>query len=62
MLQMYCANCGRTMGFKRSLGVGTVIAIVLTGGLWLLAIPFYPRRCINCGTSIGQLRGLPPRP
>ena len=25
--------------------------VVLTAGLWLLVIPFYPARCINCGLT-----------
>lgn len=49
MLFTYCPNCKETRGFKRAIGIGTVIAIILTGGLWLLAIPFYPKRCIVCG-------------
>lgn len=45
----YCSNCGKKTGHKRSLGFGTFFAAVLTGGLWLLAIPLYPTRCIICG-------------
>jgi hypothetical protein len=45
----YCANCGKETGHKRAIGWGTFFAVVLTGGLWLLAIPFYPKRCIICG-------------
>ncbi|MBF0487522.1 MAG: hypothetical protein HQK98_05115 [Nitrospirae bacterium] len=44
-----CMNCGQQRGFKRSLGVGTIIALLLTAGFWLLALPFYPKRCISCG-------------
>lgn len=50
-----CPNCGKLMGFKRSLGFGTLFAAVLTAGVWLLLIPFYPRRCINCGSSRSSL-------
>ena len=52
---MFCTSCDRTMGFKRALGWGTYFAIVLTGGLWLLSIPFYPKRCVVCGTPKGGL-------
>jgi len=37
------------MGFKRTFGWGTYFAVLLTGGLWLLALPFYPKRCVGCG-------------
>src|ERR1035437_2529468 len=55
MEMMFCTSCDRTMGFKRALGWGTYLAIVLTGGLWLLSIPFYPKRCVVCGTPKGGL-------
>ncbi len=44
-----CRNCKKLTGYKRAFGIGTLIAIFLTGGLWLLIIPFYPKRCIVCG-------------
>ena len=47
----YCPNCGKTTGHKRALGWGTFFAVLITGGLWLLAIPFYPKRCIICGAD-----------
>ena len=49
----YCPHCGRETGHKRALGWGTFFAVLLTGGLWLLAIPFYPKRCIICGSKEG---------
>ena len=49
MQMLQCPNCGKLTGFKRNLGFGTFFMVVITGGLWLLAIPFYPVRCINCG-------------
>jgi hypothetical protein len=33
------------------LGWGTLFAALVTGGIWLLAIPFYPKRCIICGSK-----------
>lgn len=48
---IYCPNCERHRGFKRSLGFGTLFAVVLSCGLWLLAIPFYPARCVVCGLT-----------
>jgi hypothetical protein len=44
-----CGNCGKDMGFKRNFGIGTLILVLVTGGLWLIAMPFYPKRCIGCG-------------
>lgn len=49
----YCSNCKQKTGFKRSLGFGTFFAVLLTGGFWILAIPFYPTRCISCGSARG---------
>lgn len=47
----YCPTCGKDTGHQRRLGFGTFFAVVLTGGLWLLALPFYPKRCIVCGSE-----------
>lgn len=49
MEMIFCPNCEKLTGFKRALGFGTFFAVLITGGLWLLAIPFYPKRCITCG-------------
>jgi hypothetical protein len=46
---IYCRGCGKETGHKRSLGFGTFFAVIVTFGLWLIAIPFYPLRCIACG-------------
>lgn len=35
--------------FRRAFGWGTFFAVVISGGLWLLALPFYPIRCSTCG-------------
>jgi len=48
---IYCPNCGKRSGFKRALGFGTFFMVLITLGLWLLAIPLYPARCINCGLT-----------
>jgi hypothetical protein len=57
MQMIHCPNCGTMSGFKRSLGFGTLFAVLLTAGLWLLAIPFYPVRCIKCGLARGDASG-----
>jgi hypothetical protein len=49
MQVIYCPNCQKRTGFKRALGFGTFFMVLITCGLWLLVIPFYPARCINCG-------------
>jgi len=50
----YCHNCDKWTGHKRNLSVGTLIMIVITFGFGILAIPFYPKRCIICGMARGQ--------
>jgi hypothetical protein len=51
MQMIYCPNCEKLTGFKRVLGFGTFFMVLLTSGLWLLVIPFYPERCITCGLT-----------
>lgn len=48
MATMYCALCGRPVEAKRNIGLGTIALAVVTGGFWLLAIPFYQKRCSIC--------------
>lgn len=50
----FCENCQKETAHKRALGAGTVIGFFLTCGLWALAIPFYPLRCLHCGTEEGS--------
>jgi hypothetical protein len=49
MQVIYCPNCQKRTGFRRALGFGTFFMALITFGLWLLVIPFYPARCIVCG-------------
>jgi len=49
-----CENCGKQTGHKRAFGIGTIIAFFCTLGLWVLAMPFYPARCIVCGMGSGK--------
>jgi Sel1 repeat len=59
-MQMFqCPNCERLTGFKRSLGFGTFFMVLLTFGFWLLVIPFYPLRCINCGLKSMDAQNIP---
>jgi hypothetical protein len=51
-----CDNCGKPTGHRRAFGWGTFFAVVLTAGLWLLTLPFYPSRCIVCGSGTARRR------
>ena len=49
MEMIHCPNCDRRTGHKRAFGWGTFFAAVITAGLWIFVLPFYPMRCIVCG-------------
>lgn len=51
MEMIFCPNCNKLTGYKRVIGFGTFFAVLLTAGLWLLTLPFYPKRCITCGLT-----------
>jgi len=59
----YCPHCGRQTVHRRRIGRGTWATVILTGGIWLLALPFYAVRCVDCGReSWGRrYRGAPHR-
>jgi hypothetical protein len=44
----HCVLCDRKVSAQRQIGVGTLILVILTAGLWLIAIPFYEERCPIC--------------
>lgn len=44
----HCSLCDRKVSAQRQIGVGTLILVFLTAGLWLIAIPFYEERCPIC--------------
>lgn len=48
MATMFCALCNRPVEARREFGIGTIVLAFLTGGLSLLAIPFYSKRCAIC--------------
>jgi hypothetical protein len=50
MPTMICPTCGNTTWFRRQFGIGTLILILVTAGFWILALPFYRKRCPICGT------------
>lgn len=49
MKMSFCPTCGKETGHQRKLGFGTLFAVIITLGWWLLALPFYPKRCLICG-------------
>jgi len=51
-----CPNCEKDTGHKRAFGAGTIIVTIITCGLWVLVMPFYPMRCIVCGREVEKIR------
>lgn len=45
----WCDLCKRNVEPKRKIGAGSLIAVLVTFGWWILAIPFYKKRCPICG-------------
>lgn len=48
MATRYCQLCQRFVSARRKIGVGTLIACIVTFGLWILVIPLYRKRCPIC--------------
>lgn len=46
-----CFRCGVVEG-RRNIGVGTLLLVLITTGWWLLAIPFYKKRCPICKAQV----------
>lgn len=44
----YCYLCKRNINAKRRFGMGTLIMVLLTWGIWLLVLPFYNKKCPIC--------------
>ena len=44
-----CPSCRRPTDHARDFGWRTLVAVILTAGLWLLVLPFYKKRCMVCG-------------
>jgi hypothetical protein len=55
MQVLQCPNCKKAMGFKRDIGWGTFFGAIVTLGIWLFTIPFYPKRCIGCGLEAAKV-------
>ena len=58
MQTAHCPNCGKNTGHKRALGAGIIFRTFLTGGLSLLAMPVYGKRCIICGLTVEEATPL----
>jgi hypothetical protein len=43
-----CKLCERKVSAQKQIGAGTLILVILTAGLGLIAIPFYQERCPIC--------------
>lgn len=52
MSQNFCSNCQRATRFGRRYSWGTLIMVIVTQLWWILAMPFYPRRCKVCGIKL----------
>lgn len=51
-----CMMCRRDVQTRRKIGAGSVILVLVTAGLWILAIPFYRQRCPICsGSMFGEV-------
>lgn len=48
MKPMHCNYCNKETMFSRRFGIGTLVGVIITGGLWLIAMLFYPLRCKVC--------------
>ncbi len=48
-MKAYCPNCKQVTMRRRKIGVGTLILVLLTGGLYLPLIFFHRKRCAICG-------------
>jgi len=68
MRREYCNDCRTTRPFQRAFGWGTFFAVLITAGGWLVALPFYPLRCRECGrpwnpkVDVSREPEPPPRP
>lgn len=56
MSMKHCAFCERHTQFKRKVGGGDALLILLTLGFYAFVILFYRKRCTQCGATAGQSR------
>ena len=57
MAVKYGGLCERNVEAKRKIGIGSLILVLLTAGFWILALPFYAKRCPICtATALSEQR------
>jgi hypothetical protein len=44
----YCELCKREVEPRRQIGVGTLLMVFITFGMWLFLIPLYSKKCPIC--------------
>lgn len=50
MRMLHCPNCNARRGFKRHIGIGSLLLVLFTLGLAAPALLLMPARCITCGS------------
>jgi hypothetical protein len=48
MALRYCPYCQQMVTARRQFGIGTLLLVLVTGGLWLLVLGCYLKRCPIC--------------
>ncbi|MEI8663617.1 SHOCT domain-containing protein [Xenorhabdus bovienii] len=51
MTMKYCSVCEKNVDAKRKIGIGSLIAVIFTGFIWLIFLLFYSKRCPICQNS-----------
>lgn len=61
MKNSWCPTCNQVTRWEREFSYGTLLMVLLTGGLWLAALPFYKSHCTSCGIkwSEAALKSFP---
>src|SRR5262245_21973410 len=73
MALRYCPHCEQMVTARRQFGIGTLLLVLVTGGLWLLVLGCYLPRCPLCKSHFlgkdttpdapgGRRRPVPPAP
>ena len=73
MALRYCPHCAQKVTARRQFGIGTLLLVLVTGGLWLLVLGCYLPRCPLCKSHFlgkdtapdapgGRRRPVPPAP
>jgi hypothetical protein len=46
-----CKCCNKQVIPRKKYGIGTLIGVLVTSGLWIFVMPFYPDVCYHCGSN-----------